>query len=154
MLKFESIVVRIHQSRRHRRPTTFVAFQQRHSHHRSMHACLVVFASYRTVVQELKLVCCESLGKSSCWSVDSFSSSVARHSTSASTFDIRQVQIAELSSCCDHEHVNPHVPFRIGCNVLQVNATRKNPFFMRWVFQIRPVVRSSTRAGVGVVVGS
>lgn len=50
MLKFESNVVRIHQSRRHRRAATFVAYQQRHSHHRSMHACLVVFASYRTVI--------------------------------------------------------------------------------------------------------
>jgi hypothetical protein len=37
-------------------------------------------------------------------------------------------------------------------NELAANV-KANPLFMRWVFQIRPVVRSSTQTGVGVEVG-
>jgi hypothetical protein len=100
------VVVRIHQSRRHRRPP---------STPRSRRGCtskglliigactrvawLAVFASYRAVIQESKLVWNESSGKSSCWSVDSFMSM---------SFDIdidfRQVQIADLSSCHDDDY--------------------------------------------------
>jgi hypothetical protein len=63
--------------------------------------------------------------------------------------DIRQVHIAYhvIVSChesTEHSHI-PHVP-----NQIELAANVKaNPLFMRWVFQFRPVVRSSTRTGVG-----
>jgi hypothetical protein len=55
VLNVESIVVRVSiRAVAIAEPPRSWQYKQRLSHHRSMHACLVDFASYRAIIQEIE----------------------------------------------------------------------------------------------------
>lgn len=90
--------------------------------------------------KKMKLKCCESSGKSSCWSVDSFIAdvNVVRHST----FDVGKCK-SQLSRRAMNTNTNLHLIFHTLCIELAANNAKcknnciANPFFMRWVFQTK-----------------